>query len=169
MEYQTVCPFGCFVVNQEDSSFSETFGRLWLCLAAMCSSDLKRKACRYLLFIRVNAWELSLPAQKIERKKKDFAMVFGLVLCKQSQCHFLVVVIVVVHVSYYITVYLMMSSLVYGLDMCVQGGDVRWTSQYRKMLYFCYEIYYAYLYPSRNYVYFFCCGWMPVFNPWKKL
>lgn len=23
-------------------------------------------------------------------------------------------------------------------------------SQYRKMLYFCYEIYYAYLYPSRN-------------------
>lgn len=62
----------------------------------------------------MNVWVLSLPAQKKESKKKDIAMVFG---DMQEFCLawfsvnnlnviFLVVVILVVHVSYYITVYL---------------------------------------------------------------
>lgn len=48
-------------------------------------------------------------------------------------------VIVVIHVSYYITVYLndVKSCLWFGY-MCARR---RYESQYRKMLYFCYEIY----------------------------
>lgn len=61
----------------------------------------------------------------------------------------------------------MMSSLVYGLDMYVRGEDCE--SQCRKMLYFCYEIYQAYLYSSRNYVHFLCRGRMLVFNPVEKM
>lgn len=61
----------------------------------------------------------------------------------------------------------MMSSLVYGLDICVRGEDCE--SQYRKMLYFCYEIYQAYLYSSRNYVHFLPGGRVLVFNPVEKM
>lgn len=57
----------------------------------------------------------------------------------QTQCHFffLVDIILVIHVSYYIAVYL--NVVLYMVWTCVNGGDCE--SQYRKMLYFCYEIY----------------------------
>lgn len=52
---------------------------------------------------------------------------------------FLVDVILVIHVSYYITVYLNdVKSCIWFGHMCVRR---RCESQYRKMLYFCYEIY----------------------------
>lgn len=44
----------------------------------------------------------------------------------------------------------------------------RCESQYRKMLYFCYEIYYAYLYSSRNYVYFFVVVECLYLIHWRK-
>lgn len=67
----------------------------------------------------------------------------GLVLCNHQYHNltviFLVDVILVIHVSYYITVYLNdVKSCIWFGHMCVRR---RCESQYRKMLYFCYEIY----------------------------
>lgn len=58
---------------------------------------------------------------------QEFCMVQSLVTISItiSMSFFLVNVILVNHVSYYITVYLNDVRLVYGLDICVQGGDVR--------------------------------------------
>lgn len=86
------------------------------------------------------------------KNKKDILMIWrharvqcGLVLCNHKYHNlnvcfvFLVNVILIIHVSYYITVYLnYVKSCIWFGYMCARR---RCESQYRKMLYFCYEIY----------------------------
>lgn len=91
---------------------------------------------------------LSLPEQKKEQKIflmiletcEEFCVVqlFVTISITISTSLFLVNVIVFIHVSYYITVYLNdVKSCIWFGYMCAR----RYESQYRKMLYFCYEIY----------------------------
>lgn len=81
--------------------------------------------------------------------KKDFwrhaRVLCGPVLCNQQYHNlnvffvFFLVHVIVIHVSYYITVYLNdVKSCIWFGYMCARR---RCESQYRKMLYFCYEIY----------------------------
>lgn len=108
---------------------------------------------RYLQTIYTCGRLLSVSSSTKERKnKKDVLMILGghaRVLCGpvlcNHQCHnlnvifFLADVILVIHVSYYITVYLNdVKSCIWFGYMCARR---RCESQYRKMLYFCYEIY----------------------------
>lgn len=61
----------------------------------------------------------------------------------------------------------MMSSLVYGLDICVQGRDVR-VSTGRCFIFVMKYIKLTYIQAGIMF-FFFCCGWMSVFNPLEKM
>lgn len=146
-EYQTFWVLGCWL---EEEIFCETRAGPPL---AMYSSILRRKMRRYLQTIYTCGRLLSVSSRtKKERTKKLFSwfwrnarVLCGPVLCNHQYHNlnffffFLVNVILVIHVSYYITVYLN------DVKSCIWFGYMfarrRCESQYRKMLYFCYEIY----------------------------
>lgn len=70
---------------------------------------------------------------------QEFCVAFIIVSVSISVSFFLKTVIHVIHVSYYITVYLNdVKSRIWFGHMCLRR---RCENQYRKMLYFCYEIY----------------------------
>ena len=164
MECQTFWVLGCLL---EEEIFCETRAGPPL---AMYSSILRRKMRRYLQTIYTCGRLLSVSSRtKKERTKKMFSwflrnarVLCGPVLCNHQYHNlnvfffffffffffyfffffpffFLVNVILVIHVSYYITVYLN------DVKSCIWFGHMfarrRCESQYRKMLYFCYEIY----------------------------
>lgn len=98
---------------------------------------------RHKLFIHVDICFLSLPVQKkVEKGKK----IMILERCKSCLCNISITISVSFFSRYYSShpcflLYCSISEcccLVYGLDMCERR---RCDSQYRKMLYFCYEIY----------------------------
>lgn len=81
------------------------------------------------LFIHMDICFRSLPIQKKREKgeKQWFWRVAEVVFVtsvSQSQCHFLVDIILVIHVSYYIAVYLNVVVL-FMVWTCVKGGDVK--------------------------------------------
>lgn len=123
---------------------------LWLCPPAMYSSIWKessRSSCKLFMC------GCLLSIMKEKKQTKDVSSCF----CSrsgslqpsvsQSQCNF-----VFLSAMFLIILQYIWCPVLYMVWIHVWGGVFE--SQYRKMLYFCYEIYYAYLYPSGNYVFF---------------
>lgn len=157
---------------------SRSRGAVWLCPLVMYSSIWEgRCAATYKLFICVDVHCWSLPVQKTERNRCFWSFwrhergpcgqvqLFVTLTISKSfffspcySCHpcFLLYYSIFewCQVLYMVWIYVCEEKIV---------------SQYRKMLYFCYEIYQAYLYSSRNYVRFLCRGRTFVFNPAEKM
>jgi len=158
-----------FALNQE------TPGGLWLCPLALYSKIWKgRHAATYKLFIRVDVCFLSLPVQKKERTKRMFVWFWrhamcGLVLCN-NQYHNLNVLFLVVVLSCHpcFLLYYSISEwcMIYGLDICVQGGDVG-VSTGRCFIFVMKYIMLTYSQAGIMFISF--CWWMPVFNPLEKM
>lgn len=136
-------------------SKEEIFRHLWwsVTLPTCCVQfNLKRKMRRYLQTIYTCGRLLSVSSSTKKEQKgcfndlgdmQEFCVVWFFVTISITISifffFFLVNVIVVIHVSYYITVYLNdVKSCIWFGYMCARR---RCESQYRKMLYFCYEIY----------------------------
>lgn len=122
---------------------------LWLCPPAMYSSIWKessRSSCKLFMC----GCLLSIMKEKNKRKMFHHVFAVGLVLCNH-QYHNLSVILFSCQPCFllYYSISDVQSCIWFGY-MC----EEEFLSQYRKMLYFCYEIYYAYLYPSGNYVFF---------------
>lgn len=151
MDYQTFWVFGCLLWVKRKSSLTP----LMVCDFAHLQCTVKfEKEDAPLLTNYLYARTFAFCVLQYKRKnKKDILMIWGharvqcgLVLCNHKYHNlnvcfffFFVNVILIIHVSYYITVYLnYVKSCIWFGYMCARR---RCESQYRKMLYFCYEIY----------------------------